>query len=130
MADNNLRSLLGRVKGLGSAKSGTEHWWAQRLSALALIPIIAWFVIVVIKLSLADMRSLQEILRAPVNMVGLMLFITFTLYHGMLGMQVIIEDYCANPVRMVLIVSLRFICIVTAVAGIATVLSFYFSIFN
>ena len=81
-----LRSPLGRVRGLGSAKDGTNHWWAQRVSALALIPLTMWFCAAVISLSGADRAAVADWAGSPV-VAGA------TFYHAYLGLQVVIEDY-------------------------------------
>jgi succinate dehydrogenase / fumarate reductase membrane anchor subunit len=88
-----LRSPLGRVRGLGSAKSGTEHFWAQRVTAVALIPLTLWFVYSVTTLTGADYAAAAAWLRAPWNAVLMLLLIVATFHHMQLGLQVVIEDY-------------------------------------
>jgi succinate dehydrogenase / fumarate reductase membrane anchor subunit len=88
-----LRSPLGRVRGLGSAKSGTEHFWAQRVTAVALIPLTLWFVFSVMSLGGADHAAASAWMQSPVNAVLLLLLIVATFHHMQLGMQVVIEDY-------------------------------------
>ncbi len=88
-----LRSPLGRVRGLGSAKSGTEHFWAQRVTAVALIPLTLWFVFSVMSLGGADHAAASAWMQSPVNAVLLLLLIVTTFHHMQLGMQVVIEDY-------------------------------------
>jgi len=91
MAD--LRNPLRRVRGLGSAKEGTHHWWAQRLTALALVPLVVWFVVSIVALSGADYAAARAWVSSPVPMALLILIIGMTFYHGQLGLQVVIEDY-------------------------------------
>lgn len=89
----NLQTPLSRVLGLGSAKEGVEHWWWQRLTALALVPLGIWFVVVVISMVGADYATARTWVAQPVNMVLLIAFVAALLHHGQLGLQVVIEDY-------------------------------------
>jgi len=89
----NMRSPLSRARGLGSAKTGTDHWWAQRLTALALIPLVIWFVVSMIIVTGADHAAPVEFISSPINAVLLILLIVATFHHGQLGLQVVIEDY-------------------------------------
>jgi succinate dehydrogenase / fumarate reductase membrane anchor subunit len=123
MATPRLRSPLSRAIGLGSAKEGVEHWWAQRVTALALVPLAVWFVIVVIELAGADRALFVDWVRHPVPAVLLVLLMTATFYHGALGLQVVIEDYVENEARRLgLLIIVRFAAIVLAVLGIFAVL--------
>src|SRR5437763_3883690 len=88
-----MRSPLGRAIGLGSAKEGVEHWWRQRVSALALVPLTLWFVIAVIGLVGADRQALVAWLHNPMSAVLMVLLLIATFYHTALGLQVVIEDY-------------------------------------
>jgi succinate dehydrogenase / fumarate reductase membrane anchor subunit len=88
-----MRSPLGRVRGLGSAKSGTEHFWAQRVTAVALVPLTLWFVYSVIALTGADHAAASAWVQSPVNAVLLLMLIVATFHHMQLGLQVVIEDY-------------------------------------
>src|SRR4029077_16355347 len=88
-----MRSPLGRAIGLGSAKEGVNHWWAQRVTALALVPLTLWFVIAVIGLIGADRQALGAWLHNPVAAMLMILLLVATFYHAALGLQVVIEDY-------------------------------------
>ena len=88
-----LRSPLGRVRGLGSAKSGTEHFWAQRVTAVALIPLTLWFVYSILSLGNGDHAVATAWMQSPLNAVLLLLLIFATFHHMQLGLQVVIEDY-------------------------------------
>ncbi len=88
-----LRTPLARVRGLGSAKDGTHHWWMQRVTAVALVPLSIWFVVSMIKLTGADHTAVTAWLATPATAVLMLLFIVATFYHLQLGMQVVIEDY-------------------------------------
>ena len=88
-----LQSDLGKVKGLGSSKSGTSHWWAQRVSALALIPLTLWFVYSAMKFIGMDLFAFRAWLNEPGSVLLLSLFLIALFYHMQLGLQVVIEDY-------------------------------------
>ena len=87
-----LRTPLSEVRGLGSAKEGTHHWWHQRLTALALIPLGIWFVISLIVFTGASHAEVAAWMGHPVNAGLLLLLIATTFYHLKLGLQVVIED--------------------------------------
>ncbi len=91
-----LRSDLGRVRGLGSAKDGTSHWWAQRVTAVALVPLSIWFVFSVVNLVGVDKDGFKVWLNGPGSFVLMALFLIALFYHMQLGLQVVIEDYVHN----------------------------------
>ncbi len=93
------RSPLGRARGLGSAKEGVQHWWAQRMTALALIPLALWFVAAVIGLAGADRAEVLAWVGRPVPAVLLLLLISAGFHHSQLGLQVVIEDYVHHEGR-------------------------------
>ena len=118
-----MRSPLSRAIGLGSAKEGVEHWWAQRVTALALVPLTVWFVIAVIELAGADRSLFVEWVRHPLPAVFLVLLLIATFYHGALGLQVVIEDYVESEgMRLGLLIAVRLAAIVFAARGIFAVL--------
>ena len=118
-----MRSPLGRAIGLGSAKEGVEHWWAQRITALALVPLTVWFVIEIIALAGADRALFVAWVRYPQQAILLVLLLIATFYHGALGLQVVIEDYVANERwRLGLLIFMRLAAIAFAVRGIFAVL--------
>jgi len=88
-----LRSPLSRVLGLGSAKEGVEHWWWQRLTAVALVPLGLWFAAALIGLAGADYTTVRAWMTGPFNMTLLIVFTGALLHHAQLGLQVVIEDY-------------------------------------
>ena len=90
------RTPLGRVRGLGSAKDGTGHWWMQRLTALALVPITVWFVISVIGMAGASYAEFSDWLANPLVAGLFLILIAATFYHAVLGLQVVVEDYLHN----------------------------------
>lgn len=88
-----IRSPLARVRGLGSAKDGTHHWWMQRVTAVAMIPLAVWFVYMLLTLAVGEISSLQSWLNSPFQAVLMLAFLGAATYHAKLGMQVVIEDY-------------------------------------
>ncbi len=119
-----MRSPLGRAVGLGSAKEGVEHWLAQRIAAVALVPLVLWFVIAVIQLVGADLDAVQDWVGRPLPAILLVLLLIATFYHAALGLQVVVEDYVHFELaRLGLVILARLACIALAVAGIVAVLT-------
>jgi succinate dehydrogenase / fumarate reductase membrane anchor subunit len=117
--NSDLRSPLNRARGLGSAKSGVHHFWMQRLTAVALIPLVIWFAVSLVMLSGADYGMARSWLGSPFVMVLLILTICIGLYHGQLGMQVVIEDYVHNDgVKLAMLVAVKFIAVFFGLAAI------------
>ncbi len=88
-----LQSPIGRVRGLGSAKDGTHHWWLQRLTAVALVPLTIYFLWLLLTLVGADQSEAQALLAKPRNAALLAAFVIALFWHAQLGLQVVIEDY-------------------------------------
>ena len=88
-----LRSHLGRVRGLGSSNDGVHHWWMQRLTGIALVPLCLWFVFSVVGLVDADLLTVTNWVSRHYNPVLLILFVICMFHHAQLGLQVVIEDY-------------------------------------
>ena len=121
--NSDLRTPLSRARGLGSAKEGVHHWWAQRITAVALIPLVVWFAISLIMMSGADYAVVRAWIGSPVVMVLLTLTIVIGLHHGQLGMQVVIEDYVhSDGLKLALIVLMRFIAVFFGLAAIVAIL--------
>jgi succinate dehydrogenase / fumarate reductase membrane anchor subunit len=91
-----LRTPLSRIEGLGSAKSGTQHFWHQRVTAVALVPLSIWFVASALAYVGAEQGAVAAYFAEPVNAVPMFLFILASTYHMSLGVQIIIEDYIHN----------------------------------
>ena len=111
-----LRTPLGRVLGLGSAKAGFHHWWAQRLTATALAPLGLWFVFSVIGLPSTDYWAVAAWVGEPLHAILLLLFLLTLLYHSSLGVQVVIEDYVHGAPKVVSLVVVKFLHVALAVA--------------
>jgi len=123
----NYRSPLGRARGLGSARSGTGHWLAQRISALALIPLALWFSVSIMFYMRADYVTLLNWLHSPVNAVLMVLMLAVLFYHAYLGLQMVLEDYVHSEwLKVSALVIVKFGCIVLAVTGIFSVLRIAF----
>ena len=91
-----MRSMLGRARGLGAAKSGTAHWWAQRVTAMAMIPLVLWFLATIIQLSHQPRAAVQHWGANPINAVLMLGLLVALLHHMQLGLSVVIEDYVHN----------------------------------
>lgn len=91
--DHGMKAPLARAKGLGSGKGAVEHWTMQRITSVANIPLVAWFVYSVVSLAGSDYQEFTSFLAQPVNAVLMILFIISTFYHAVLGAQVVVEDY-------------------------------------
>lgn len=118
-----LRSALGRVRALGSARAGTHHWWMQRLTAIALVPLTLWFVIAFIGLAAGDYPSAISWFASPLNVALLLALVIALFYHAQLGMQVIIEDYLHTAwLKMATLVLLNFVMALLALAAIIAAL--------
>ena len=118
-----LRTPLGRVLGLGSAKEGTEHWWAQRVSAAALVLLGMWFAISLAHLHIQHYDDVIAFIAMPLHSVLLILLVATMAYHSWLGVQVVIEDYFHAPtVKIVLLMLSRFFHVVIGVASIYAIL--------
>jgi len=117
------RTPLARARGLGSAKDGVGHWWAQRLTAIALIPLVVWFAISLVMLSGADYTVVRAWIGSPLVMMLLGLTIAVGLHHAQLGMQVVIEDYVGGDGwKLALIVIVKFIAVLFGLGAIVAIL--------
>ena len=114
---------LARARGLGSAKSGLHHWWHQRVSAVAMVGLVSWMVILLFSLVDADYQTALNMLAHPVNATVVVLFVAVGLWHASLGLQVVLEDYVANEgVRLIAILAVKMAASVTAILAILSVL--------
>lgn len=117
-----LRTPLSEAKGLGSAKEGASHWWMQRITAVALVPLAIWFAFAIAMLGGASYETVIAWLQSPIVAVLLILFIVATFYHTQLGLQVIIEDYVGGWLKIATLTVVNFLCIIFVVAGITALL--------
>jgi succinate dehydrogenase / fumarate reductase membrane anchor subunit len=125
----NLRSPLGRARGLGSAKQGLHHWWVQRLTSIALVPLTIWFVVSVIELAGSGYEDFVLWLASPFNATVMILFLAVTFHHAQAGVQVVIEDYVASHgLRVAGIIAVKFICFALAALSIVSTLIVAFGV--
>lgn len=118
-----LRNPLKRARGLGSAQSGTSHWWTQRVTAAALVLLGLWFVVTVLSLLHADYATAKAMVAKPWNALLLILFLVAMFWHAVLGLQVVIEDYVHTRWKEVaLLVAIKFLAVLCALAGVLSVL--------
>ena len=119
IGDNTLRTPLKNVRGLGSAQSGVHHWWLQRITAVALVPLSLWFLWLCAGLVHADYSTVLATIGHPVNAVLLVALVVSLFWHGALGLQVVIEDYVHTRWQeVVLQILVRFGAFLAAVACI------------
>ena len=105
-----LKSPLARVLGLGSAKEGVTHWWSQRLTSIALIPLGLWFVFSIVGLLPSDHATAVEWLQSPLQAGLFILFILVVFWHAFLGLQVVVEDYVHTEwLKVALLITLKMI---------------------
>lgn len=112
-----------KIKIAPSTKTGAHHWLMQRVSAVALIPLVIWFTLSFIQIAEDPQGYLPVFFAYPLNAVMGILMISAALFHGALGMRVIIEDYVSNRTKMYFYIMLiNFISIATAIAAILSII--------
>ena len=117
------RSALGRARGLGSSRDGLHHWWVERLTALALVPLTVWFVASVVAMAGADYYAMRDWLGNPVVSGLLILVLVATFYHGALAAQVVIEDYIHTEwVKLFALLATKAAAVLLGLAGVLAVL--------
>lgn len=121
------RSPLARARGLGSAREGAAHWWAQRLTAVALVPLCLWFVIGLVGVIGEDQRTVTDWIGSPVNAALLVVLIVAAFHHAQLGLQVVIEDYVHHEgLKIAGIILVKFAAILLGLAAVFAVLDISF----
>ncbi|MFH5924199.1 succinate dehydrogenase, hydrophobic membrane anchor protein [Roseomonas xinghualingensis] len=117
------QSPLGRVRGHGSAKSGTHHWWMQRVTSLAMLPLMIWFAFSIASKAGAPWEVVAEWIGRPFNAVLLVAMIALGFYHTASGLQVVVEDYI-RPERSVMLANLaiRSVCVLLGLLAALSVL--------
>ena len=122
-----MRSPLGRVYGLGSAREGAREWWAMRLSSLALIPLGLWWAAEIVGHAGAGYGEFRQWVASPITAILLILTIAVTFHHTAHGVQEVIEDYVHHEgIKLAALIALRFACVALAVAGVFSVLAIAF----
>ncbi len=123
-----MRSQLGRVRGLGAARSGTQHWRAERLTAVALVPLTLWFVYAALHLMGLPRAAAAQWAANPINAALLAALVISTFHHGALGLQVVIEDYIhVERTRLGLLLLVKGAAALLALIGLFAVLKLAFT---
>ena len=124
-----LRSPLGKVLGAGSAKQGVHHWWMQRLTSVALVPLSIWFVVSLLSLPSFDHATVVAWMGQSWTALLLILFVLVATWHSHLGVRVVVEDYVHGAgARTVTLVSVTFAHTLIAAAGVFAVLKVAFGL--
>ncbi len=122
-----MRSPLGRVRGLGSAREGVGHWWAERMTAIALIPLVLWFVASVVMITGADYATVRAWIASPVVAGLLVLLVVMTFAHAALGLQVIVEDYIHHEgAKLATLLAVKAFALLLGLTGVLAVLTILF----
>jgi succinate dehydrogenase / fumarate reductase, membrane anchor subunit len=121
-----LATPLGRVLGLGSAKGGTGHWWVQRLTAIALLPLGLWLALSLASFSEFSYPTLVNWIQQPLTSVLLLLTVLVIVYHSHLGIQVVVEDYTQGKTKVSLLILSAFGHAFLGVAGAFSILKVAF----
>lgn len=124
-----MRTPLARVRGLGSAKSGTQHFWHQRLTAIANVPLTIGFIAILMSLLGRGHAAVVQILGSPLVAIVMLLFIGSATYHMKVGMQVIIEDYVHDEkLKVAAIIANTFFAIAVAAVTVFAILKLSFGV--
>jgi len=123
----NMRSPLARAIGLGSAREGVGPWWAERVSAVALIPLTLWFAASMIAHTGSDYATFIVWLRTPLIATLMILLLIALFHHTALGLQVVIEDYVHSGPKFAAVIAVRLGCCALAIAGAVATLRIAFS---
>jgi succinate dehydrogenase / fumarate reductase membrane anchor subunit len=122
------RTPLAGVRGLGSAKSGTHHWWMQRLTAVALVPLSLWFVASLLSVVTADHATVVAWLHSPLVAILCCALIVAIFYHAQLGLQVVLEDYVHTEwLKLLSIVFSKLLALLLAITCLFAVLRIAFA---
>ena len=127
MSDRSLRTPLAKARGLGSAKDGTHHFWVQRLTAVALIPLTIWFALSIASLATAGQVEVVAWMKSPLSATLMLSFIMAGFWHMKLGLQVVIEDYVhTESTKITCLILNNLIAIFLALAAFLSVLKMLF----
>jgi succinate dehydrogenase / fumarate reductase membrane anchor subunit len=124
---SDLRDPLAVARGMGSAKSGTGHWWLQRLSATALLFLTPWFAVLLYSLAGNEQYLASATLARPLNAVLMIAWLLSAFWHAQLGLQVVIEDYIHGRAEIALQIGVRLLCAVGAIAGVLAICRIVFA---
>jgi len=122
-----MRDPLKNVRGLGSAKEGTQHWWVQRVTAVALIPLVLVMLVTLLKLGTADHAAVVAAFRHPLLAIVALLTVLALFWHLRLGLQVVIEDYVhTESTKIVALLAVTFAVFVVGGIAALSVLKLFF----
>ena len=125
----NLQSPIAKVRGLGSAKQGTHHWWYQRLTAVALVPLTLWVMGSIINATSMGYSDVRIWLTSSLNATLFLAFISALFIHAQLGMQVVIEDYIESEWQKVgCIMLVKFLAVIAGLASALAILKVFIGI--
>ncbi|MBL28248.1 MAG: succinate dehydrogenase, hydrophobic membrane anchor protein [Rhodospirillaceae bacterium] len=123
MRGRRTRTPLAEARGLGSAKEGAAHWWAQRVTAMALVPLTIWFVGSLLALTGGDHSTFVVWLRSPFNTVVMVVFVVAAFYHMALGLRVVVEDYIHDArIKIFAIAIIQIGCFILSITGIVSII--------
>ncbi len=118
-----MRSPLGRARGMGASKSGVHHWWAERVTSIALVPLTLWFVYNVVRYGSVSHEAVLFWAGGPVTIVLLLALVITTFHHMQLGLQVVIEDYTHDERRkLVMLLAMKGTTLLLALACVVSIL--------
>lgn len=121
MTRRTFQSPLARALGLGAAKNGVHHWWAERVTAVALVPLCLWFAASIIAHAGSDYAGFIAWIRTPLATSCMIMLLIALFHHSALGLQVVVEDYVHSGVKFVAVIAVRLCCYGLAVVGIVAV---------
>jgi succinate dehydrogenase / fumarate reductase membrane anchor subunit len=116
-----LKTPLSRASGSGTARSGADHWWAQRVSAVAMVPLALWFFWSIGGLNIADHDVVSAWFAEVTNATFALLLIANLCFHSYLGVQVVIEDYVSGPVKVFSLIVSQFSHIILVATGLIAI---------
>ncbi|MBT8142146.1 MAG: succinate dehydrogenase, hydrophobic membrane anchor protein [Gammaproteobacteria bacterium] len=119
------KTPLGTAQGLGSAKDGTGHWWAQRVSAVLIIPLAIYLLFTFLGLQSYDHITVKMWLQQPYVAASMLMFVLSIFFHSELGIQVVVEDYVGGRLKVISLLLLKFIHILVAVVAVISILRIY-----
>jgi succinate dehydrogenase / fumarate reductase, membrane anchor subunit len=119
----NLQTPLARARGLGTAKKGVQHWWWQRLTAVALVPLCLWFIGTIVTMQASDYSTVVNWIQSPLVSGLWVSLIVALFYHTQLGLQVVIEDYVHSEwVKITTLIVAQFLMILLTLTAVIAVL--------
>ena len=124
---SDMRDPLATARGLGSAKDGVNHWWMQRITAIALMVLSPWFIYFAVSLIGADHFTVRATIAQPLNATLLVSFIIALYWHARLGLQVVVEDYVHGWQELTLQLVIKFAYAIAAIASIIAIGRIVFS---